>query len=225
MDNNLSNKLAAAFVAFQSEITNPKETACNPFFNSKYAPLSEVLNTVRPILAKHGLCVLQSASSADGEIMEIHTTILHSSGEKYEAKPLSIKIQQSSLDVEKNEDGKAKKKKNAAQEIGGIITYLRRYALSSVLGISSEEDVDGEADRNQLNKKLSVLSVKKYTGPQNIYKPENPPSDITIHTVAAQTDIAALSKIYNDFIKTDPILAQAARERINVLKGAKNATV
>src|SRR5699024_5628712 len=112
---------------FQGEVKNPANTATNPFFKSKYAPLNDVLNTVRPILSKHGLSVLQ-APHTEGENVTITTILMHESGEWIESPPLSLKMD-----------------KVTAQGAGSAITYARRYALSAVLGISSEDDDDGNA--------------------------------------------------------------------------------
>lgn len=117
--------LAAALAKFQEEIKNPANSADNPFFKSKYAPLNDVLNLVRPILTKHGLSVLQSPSG-DGQNIIVTTLLLHSSGEWIETEPLVLKAD-----------------KPTAQGAGSAITYARRYAISAVLGISSEDDDDG----------------------------------------------------------------------------------
>lgn len=120
-------EIATALSKFQAEIQNPKNTADNPFFKSKYAPLNEILNDVRPLLAKHGLSVLQMPSG-DGEELIITTLLMHNSGEYIETCPL-----------------KMKPAKNDPQGIGSAVTYGRRYSLSAILGISSEDDDDGNA--------------------------------------------------------------------------------
>ena len=117
--------IAKALVGFQAEVKNPANTADNPFFKSKYAPLPDILNDVRPLLAKHGLALLQ-APSGDGDKIVITTLLMHESGEWIEACPLILKAD-----------------KATAQGAGSAITYGRRYALSAVLGISSEDDDDG----------------------------------------------------------------------------------
>ena len=128
--------IAKAMAQFQSEVKNPANTANNPFFNSKYAPLSDVLNLVRPILTKHGLSVLQSPSG-DGEFITVTTLITHESGEWIESDPLTLRAD-----------------KATAQGAGSAITYARRYALSAMLGISSEDDDDG----NYASEKASQTS-------------------------------------------------------------------
>ncbi len=117
--------LAAALVKFQAEVKNPPNTADNPFFKSKYAPLNDVLNLVRPLLSKHGLGVIQ-APSGDGKDITLTTMLIHESGEWVELEPLTLQAD-----------------KPTAQGAGSAITYARRYALSAALGISSEDDDDG----------------------------------------------------------------------------------
>jgi hypothetical protein len=117
--------IAKALAGFQAEVKNPANTADNPFYKSKYAPLSDVLNIVRPLLTKHGLSVFQSPSG-DGQNVTVTTVIMHESGEWIESDPLTLKAD-----------------KATAQGAGSAITYARRYAISAVLGISSEDDDDG----------------------------------------------------------------------------------
>ena len=45
-------ELAKALAKFQGEIKNPSNTAANPYYKSKYAPLNDVLNLVRPLYLK-----------------------------------------------------------------------------------------------------------------------------------------------------------------------------
>lgn len=120
-------EITKALIKFQKEVENPKNTAQNPHFKNRYAPLEVVLNEVRPKLASHGLLLLQRPSVEDGNVI-ISTRIIHESGEWMEFEPLALKIE-----------------RNTAQGIGAAITYGRRYALSAILGISSEEDDDGNS--------------------------------------------------------------------------------
>ena len=138
-------ELSIALSKFQGEVHNPNNTAINPFFKSKYAPLSEVLNTARPLLAKQGLSIIQN-NYGNGEAVTVTTTLIHSSGEYIESGEMT-----------------AKPEKNTAQAMGAVITYLRRYQLSSILGLSSEDDTDGnESDKQEKTKvKLDTDTLKK----------------------------------------------------------------
>lgn len=141
------SNLAMALCKFQGEIENPKNTANNPFFKSKYAPLSEVINTARPILFNNGLSILQSPSG-DGEHIIITTLLMHSSGEWIEGEPLILKAD-----------------KPTAQGAGSAITYGRRYALTAILGIASEEDDDGNSATGN-KAKATTTAIGKTTEPE-----------------------------------------------------------
>ena len=84
------NELAAALSAFQGEVTNPsfsREVTVagqKGSYKFKYAELNEILNLVRPILAKHGLSIVQS-STGDGDSVTVTTTLLHKSGQFLES--------------------------------------------------------------------------------------------------------------------------------------------
>lgn len=138
---NIKN-LAAALARFQAEIQNPKNTADNPYYKSKYAPLQDVLNIARPLLAKHGLSVLQ-IPGGDGEHISVTTLLMHDSGEWIESDPLILKTD-----------------KPTAQGAGSAITYGRRYCLSAVLGISSEDDDDGNSASGKNGKPEKSLENK-----------------------------------------------------------------
>lgn len=132
------SKISKALSQVQGEIENPANSAVNPFYKSKYAPLPDVLNIARPILAKYGLAVIQNPYSEDGKLF-ITTRVVHESGEWIETKPLQMKLE-----------------KDTPQGVGSAITYGRRYALSAVLGLASEEDDDGninEPDKHGKGKK------------------------------------------------------------------------
>ncbi len=127
-------ELASALKDFQAEVKNPKNVANNPFFNSKYAPLDEVINTVKEPLSKYGLSYIQMPNSEDGNLVAITTMLLHESGEWIESEPLKLKSD-----------------KPTAQGSGSSITYARRYQLSAMLGIASEDEDDGTATAHTIS--------------------------------------------------------------------------
>jgi hypothetical protein len=130
-------KVAAALVAVQSEIDNPRNNTKNAFLGNNYFPLPDLIEHVKPILSKHGLTIVQLPTSDNGRV-GVTTTILHESGEW-----LSDSV---SMDVE------PRKGNTLAQVAGGTITYLRRYSLSAALNIASEDD-DGNHGADPRNGK------------------------------------------------------------------------
>jgi len=121
------NELATALAKAQGQIEGAKKTSDNLYFKSKYADLAEVWEACRKPLADNGLAVVQGdgIASEDGNV-SIETMLLHVSGQWIS----------SSLE--------AKPTKTDPQGIGSCITYLRRYGLQSLVGISPEDD-DGNA--------------------------------------------------------------------------------
>jgi len=126
-------KLALALSKAQAEMPEVKKNAQNPFLKNKYADLGAVIETSRPVLAKHELAVTQFPVS-DGEKIGVTTLLAHSSGEWLEE---SILI--SATDA---------KGLSFAQSAGVVISYLRRYAWASILGMYADEDTDGHTGRN-----------------------------------------------------------------------------
>lgn len=121
-------KLAAALCAVQASVHNSLKSERNQFFSSSYAPLDQILNEVRPLLAEHNLSVVQFPTS-DGDKVGLTTMVLHSSGQ-YISETILMNLPDD-------------KKLNVAQVVGSIITYLRRYSLQGVLNQSAEKDTDG----------------------------------------------------------------------------------
>ena len=118
-------ELATALSKFQNEVQDPAKNSDNPFFKSKYVELDDLLASVRPVLTQNGLSILQEPSS-DGTNVTIKTILLHNSGEYIEFEALALKPV-----------------KSDPQGLGSAITYGRRYALSSILGVAWNTDDDG----------------------------------------------------------------------------------
>ena len=117
--------LAGALVAAQSELENAHKNATNPHFKSDYADLAEIINTVRPVLNRHGLAVVQIPGFTDG-VVTVETLLAHASGQWLRGVSA------------------APAQKLDPQGVGSAITYLRRYSLAALCGIAQEDD-DGEA--------------------------------------------------------------------------------
>lgn len=118
-------ELFSALAGAQGELENASKNAANPHFRSKYADLAEVLNTVRPVLAKHGLSMMQT-TGFDGSLVHV-TTILGHSGGGYVTTTASCQPA-----------------KTDAQGVGSATTYLRRYSAAAVAGVAQEDD-DGQS--------------------------------------------------------------------------------
>ena len=91
--------------------------------------LAGVLDHVRPILAKHGLYVAQYVTNDDTHV-RVTTSIGHTTGESIDCGDVTWPMP------------------DKVQVFGGLITYLRRYALTAALGLSGADDDDDGAQAN-----------------------------------------------------------------------------
>ena len=135
--------LAAALSAVQGALRPAEENATNPFFKSKYADLASIISAARTYMAANGLSVSQFPGptyNGDSHHYATLTTILmHKSGE-WISQDLTMPLA-----------------KVDPQGYGSAITYARRYALASVLGIVAGEDDDANAAT------VTISSTKKLT--------------------------------------------------------------
>ena len=143
-------ELPAAFVAAQSAFERAKKDKDNPFFKSVYADLASVLDACTAALTKNGFAIIQPVVAVNGEAYLL-TRLIHKSGEW-----LQSSVPLTTLDSIKNTVAEAptssaglgvgeKKKSPGVQALGSEITYMRRYCLSSLLGIAADDDDDGNA--------------------------------------------------------------------------------
>jgi len=129
------NELATALSAAQGEMKAAPMTGRNPHLKNKYATLNDIIDTARPVLAKHALAYVQMPTSPDNPeipMIGLTTRLMHKSGEWLEDE-MYFPV-----------DPGSNRAVNPAQVAGSTITYMRRYALAAMLGIVADEDADGE---------------------------------------------------------------------------------
>ncbi len=123
------NELATALSKAQGKIKGAVKDAENPHFRSRYADLASVWDACREALTSNGLSVLQTprgVATEGGWTVEMETRLLHSSGQ-WVSDTLTVPVG-----------------KPDAQGLGSALTYARRYALASFVGVAPEDD-DGNA--------------------------------------------------------------------------------
>lgn len=116
--------ISAALLKFHAQVGKIKKDANNPFFKSKYATLSNILDTISAPLEASGLAYAQLPDGNNG----LTTILMH---------PESGEFLQSTYEMHPT--------KNDPQGIGSAITYARRYALGAILGLNIDDDDDGNA--------------------------------------------------------------------------------
>jgi ERF superfamily len=128
--------LAAALAKAQAEIANPEKsltaTIASPFPRERsrtfrYAPLSSGLDLVRKCLGQHEIATVQAtAIDVDGGLIRLTTTLVHASGEWVSSDWPVCPVSETA----------------APHRLGAALTYARRYALFTLVGIAGEDDLD-----------------------------------------------------------------------------------
>jgi ERF superfamily len=128
--------LAAALAKAQAEIENPQKsltaTIVSPFPREgmrsfRYAPLSSGLDLVRKCLGQHEIATVQStAIDGDSGLIRLTTTLVHASGEWVSSDWPVCPVSETA----------------APHRLGAALTYARRYALFTLVGIAGEDDLD-----------------------------------------------------------------------------------
>jgi len=137
--------IASALVKAQLEMITPKKGSVNPFFKNKYADLNDVLAAVVPALNNNGIVLLQPLVNIEGKNF-VKTVLMHESGEVFESLAEIFC-----------------KNTNDAQAYGSGVTYARRYSLSSICGIGSEDDDAQKAVQSKPMATAEILAKAKAT--------------------------------------------------------------
>ncbi len=179
------SNLAEALVALQAELPIIPFDSVNPFFNSKYASLKAILSIVRPLLVKHNLTVTQLPSSPNPPLLEVSTITAAvpnapSASTAFALVGLSTRLVHASGEwIEDEIHIPVEADQRVAQITGSDITYLRRYSLSALLGIITDEDTDGEPALNNSDKPtaaqlkmLHAMGTKHYGDAWDDRRPE-----------------------------------------------------
>lgn len=113
--------LFEALAKFQSELTVMEKTAevKAGSYSFKYTPLDVIMKNVYPILSKNGLAIRHEINDHG-----VEAVLSHKDGAELRSGAIQI-----------NRTGKM-------QDIGGQLTYARRYTVTAILGIASDEDAD-----------------------------------------------------------------------------------
>ena len=132
----LIGAIASALAKAQSELTNPEKslvaTIRSPFPREsdrtfRYASLSSGLDIVRKALGKHEIATVQTTSiDNDAGLIRLTTVLAHSSGEWVSSDWPVCPVGETA----------------APHKMGAALTYARRYALFTLVGIAGEDDLD-----------------------------------------------------------------------------------
>lgn len=125
------DQIAAALVKAQGAFPVVPKTGTNPHLQNRYATLDDIIGAIRGPLAENGLAFVQLLENDGQGAFALSTILIHESGQRLESR-VSVRATGESRGI------------NALQALGSSITYMKRYALSAMLGIATGEDTDGE---------------------------------------------------------------------------------
>jgi hypothetical protein len=164
------SKISLALSKFQGAVTNvPKRKVAKVgAYSYKYADLSDMWEMIRTHLSENELAVVQTFIE-HGNGCYLQTMIIHGSGQWIRS------LLKMSTHVEDTKAGTGSIRKAKTQEIGSEMTYLKRYALSSILGIAADEDEDGslanqieEKAKKESNDEEETISAEQYVEISNL---------------------------------------------------------
>jgi len=155
-------ELSKALIEVQKILTPAHKDAENPFVKSKYATLNSVMGVCRDALLENGILLTQYPVPVDGENLGLVTKLVHAESGQFQASLAVIPLS-----------------KHDPQAMGSAITYGRRYSLSAMLGIVTEEDDDGNAATYAATSNISRQRNGKTSQPRQETtaprKPAEPP--------------------------------------------------
>ncbi len=120
-------QLAKAMLAVQKQLSPVTKDATNPFTRSRYATLNAVVDTCKKALLDNGIWMTQITVPSEAGTIALLTKLTHAETGQYQASLTVLPLQ-----------------KPDCQGAGSAITYARRYALTAMLGMVTEDDDDGE---------------------------------------------------------------------------------
>lgn len=144
-----TKSIIEALSKVQAALQPVVKDAENPHFRSKYATLEAVVEASRDLLLQNGICILQ-IPTFDETGSYLVTRLCHSSGEWIEGK-----LKMAEMD--------------SPQRMGSLLSYYRRYMLSTMVGIVTQEDDDAEKAEQGNSVNITRLAPPKQVEPKSSY--------------------------------------------------------
>lgn len=140
------NEIATALSKAQGAMKSAQKDRDNPFFKSSYSTLAAVIDAIREPFQANGLSFAQPAYTDPNGAVVVETVIMHSSGQfisgELSARPV----------------------KSDPQGVGSVVTYLCRYGLKAMVGITSADDDDDGNAATKPGENAHHKTLSGYTG-------------------------------------------------------------
>ena len=142
-------QLAKVMLAVQKQLTPATKDATNPYTRSRYATLNAVMDACKSALLDNGIWLTQITVPSEPGTIALLTKLTHAETGQYQASVTVLPLQ-----------------KPDCQGAGSAITYARRYALTAMLGMVTEDDDDGEGAKLPPRPTRPVPSPQPQAQPQ-----------------------------------------------------------
>src|ERR1019366_4230411 len=151
--------IAGALAKAQAELTNPEKSLTATIRSQfpresdrtfRYASLASGLDIVRKALGKHEIATVQTTAIDEAGLIRLTTVLAHSSGEWVSSDWPVCPVSETA----------------APHRMGAALTYARRYALFTLVGIAGEDDLDAPD-----------IGAAPKAGADNPAEPDRPPSN------------------------------------------------
>src|ERR1700674_1467219 len=196
--------IATALAKAQTELSNPEKAMVGTVYNNRsdspqsfrYASLSSGLDIVRKTLGGQQIAIAQTTDidRANG-MVNLTTILLHTSGEWISSDWPVCRTSEIS----------------APRRMGAALTYARRYALFTMVGIAGEDDLDAPDIANEPPQREKSADVGKVLSSSlapaptrsSQYRTTNPPVPPTQEKLGAEDSAAARAQLIEE-IQTLP---------------------
>ena len=135
--------LFKALAEFQQEV--PVIHKATQGYGYSYSDLPKIFSVINPLLKKHGLGFTQLINDTGVKTILFHT---ESGDNIFSETPIPQNVQLKGM--------------NDFQVLGSAITYIRRYAISSMLGLVTDKDTDAGGEQIKSEPKKQALDNKRF---------------------------------------------------------------
>ncbi len=153
-------ELARTMISVQQSLVPALKDGINTYTETSYATLKSVMEVCRTVLLSHGIWMTQYPVSVEVGHLGLVTKIVHAESGQWQSSLIEMPLP-----------------KNDPQGYGSAITYARRYGLSALLGITTEDDdAESAMARGQIEKQANHPSgeqTKKMAQNQKQQRPDN----------------------------------------------------
>ena len=137
-------ELAKSMIGVQQELVPALKDGINDYTQSSYATLKSVMEVCKSILLSHGIWLTQYPVPVNSGNLGLVTKIVHAASGQWQSSLIEMPLA-----------------KSDPQGYSSAITYARRYGLSAMIGIITEDDGEGAMNRTQDEPKEAPAKINK----------------------------------------------------------------